>query len=62
MKKPKPRTVIRTRTPGYFFGSMKAADAQMKRRGVTRMPSKLPTSLADLRAMEKPHRQPRKSS
>jgi hypothetical protein len=52
VKGPKPKHVIRTKTPGYFFGSGKAADAQQKRRGTTRLPSKLPTSLDDLQALK----------
>lgn len=44
-KRPPPRTA----TPGYFFGAQKAADAQHKRKGTTRAPAKLPTSLRELR-------------
>jgi hypothetical protein len=52
-KKPAPKHVIRTSIPAYRFGSMKAADAQQKKRGTARTPSKLPTSLDDLNAKVK---------
>lgn len=52
-KTSKPKHVIRPTTCAtYIFGSAKAAVAQQKRRGTTRMPAKLPTSVDELRALK----------
>lgn len=52
MKKPavRPHNTIRTNTPSYFFGSGKAAATNPHTR--KRKPSKLPTSLDELRKIE----------
>lgn len=53
-KKPKSKHVVRTATPAYFFGAMKAAAVLQDRRGRPRKMPKLPTSLDDLKARQVP--------
>jgi hypothetical protein len=52
IKKPvRPKHAIRTRTPQYFFGAAKAAVSNPHTR--KRKPAKLPTSVDELRALQK---------
>ena len=53
VEKKKPKRITRTQEPGYFFGAAKSADARRVRLGMKRTPAKLPTSLSDLRKLEK---------
>lgn len=51
-KLPRPHNTIRTTTPGYFFGSLRANDTLNAQRGTGRKTTKLPTSLAELKKIE----------
>lgn len=54
MKKPveKPKRVVRTQVPFYFFSAAKAAQSAQNHRGAARKSSKLPTSIDELRALK----------